>query len=103
MDMNTPFKGTRMKKHSAVLFPRLIVAAVLTIVSIISSHGAGKVAAWGENDLGQCLLPNGLDNVKAIAAGTQHGLALKADGTVVGWGYNAQQQASPPAGLSGVI
>jgi alpha-tubulin suppressor-like RCC1 family protein len=92
-----------MKKHSAVLSPRLLVAAVLTMAPIISGHSAGKVAAWGENDLGQCLLPNRLSNVKAIAAGTQHGLALRADGTVVGWGYNAQGQASPPPGLSGVI
>jgi hypothetical protein len=31
-----------------------------------------------------------------------HGLALKADGTVVGWGHNAYGQATPPAGLTGV-
>jgi alpha-tubulin suppressor-like RCC1 family protein len=34
-----------------------------------------------------------LSNVAAIAAGDQHGLALRYDGTVVGWGWNAGGQA----------
>lgn len=58
-------------------------------------------------------LPAGLTNVTAIAAGLGHGMALKADGTVVSWGgyvsdmvwYNSGQyvpMAEPPAGLTGV-
>jgi hypothetical protein len=39
----------------------------------------------------------------AISAGGAHSLALKNDGTVVGWGYNAYGQASPPGGLQGVV
>ncbi|MFD1939839.1 RCC1 domain-containing protein [Nonomuraea mangrovi] len=31
---------------------------------------------------------SGLSNVRAIAAGTQHSLALMADGAVRAWGYN---------------
>jgi hypothetical protein len=38
----------------------------------------------------------------AIAAGGQHSLALKSDGTVAGWGYDYYGQVTPPAGLSGV-
>ncbi|MBP1991628.1 RCC1 domain-containing protein [Paenibacillus eucommiae] len=38
-----------------------------------------------------------------IAAGEQHSLALKADGTVVAWGGNINGQATVPVGLSGVI
>lgn len=91
-----------MKIHPVAVFLRLgILVGLLTSTQF--GVAADKVAAWGENDYNQCLLPNGLNNVKAIAAGTQHGLALKTDGTVVGWGYNAQKQASPPPGLSGVI
>ena len=37
----------------------------------------------------------------AISAGG-HSLALKSDGTVVGWGYNSSGQATPPDGLTGV-
>jgi hypothetical protein len=44
-----------------------------------------------------------LSNVVAIAAGDYHSLAVKADGTVVGWGDNSQDQAQPPAGLSNVV
>ncbi len=38
-----------------------------------------------------------------IAAGAFHSLALRSDGTVVGWGYNGYGQASPPSGLADVI
>ena len=38
------------------------------------------------------------NNFIAIAAGHQHSLALKSDGSIVGWGYNYYGQATPPAG-----
>jgi trimeric autotransporter adhesin len=66
------------------------------------TQAGGKVAAWGDNTYGQCLLPNGLHNIKAISAGTYYSLALQADGTVIGWGNNSYHQASPSAGLSNV-
>jgi len=47
--------------------------------------------------------PAGLTDVVAIAAGDGHALALKSDGTVLGWGDNRFGQASPPPGLSDVI
>ncbi|MGE4284036.1 MAG: cadherin-like beta sandwich domain-containing protein, partial [Clostridia bacterium] len=37
-----------------------------------------------------------------ISAGGFHSLALKSDGTVVGWGYNNYQQTTIPVGLSDV-
>ena len=39
----------------------------------------------------------------AIAAGGDHNLALKSDGTVVAWGWNAFGQAAVPADLANVI
>jgi alpha-tubulin suppressor-like RCC1 family protein len=52
-------------------------------------------------------VPSFLTNVVAIAAGRSfiggHNLALRRDGTVVGWGYNAYGQATPPANLSNVV
>ena len=47
--------------------------------------------------------PDGLAGVVAISAGNAHGLALKGDGTVVGWGDNSYGQATPPTNLSGVV
>jgi alpha-tubulin suppressor-like RCC1 family protein len=55
------------------------------------------VVGWGDNSLGQISIPQGLNGVKAIAAGRNHSLALRTNGTVVGWGFNTYGQASPPA------
>jgi alpha-tubulin suppressor-like RCC1 family protein len=41
-------------------------------------------------------------NVKSISAGSQHVIALKTDGTVMGWGYNYYGQASVPGGMSNI-
>jgi alpha-tubulin suppressor-like RCC1 family protein len=64
----------------------------------------GRVLAWGNNSIGQLgdgtffgqLLPvqtSGLDaNVKMVSAGNSFSLALKEDGTVLGWGDNSSGQ-----------
>jgi hypothetical protein len=44
-----------------------------------------------------------LSNVVAIAAGEDHSMALRSDGTVVGWGQNTYGQGSPPRGFSNVV
>jgi len=46
-------------------------------------------------------VPPGVSGVTAIAAGEYHSLALKSDGTVVGWGNDTYHQAET-AGLSRV-
>lgn len=97
------FKKTRMKTSSLNLFPRLAAMAVILLLSILPGHAGGKVAVWGNNNYGQCLLPNGMKNVKAIAGGGTHSLALKADGTVIAWGNNTAGQIIVPTGLSGVV
>jgi len=47
-------------------------------------------------------VPVGLRDVSAIAAGVNHSLALKKDGTVVAWGNNDYGQSTVPAGLRNV-
>ncbi|MGD0649781.1 MAG: fibronectin type III domain-containing protein [Verrucomicrobiia bacterium] len=56
------------------------------------------VVGWGNSSIAP---PAGLEWVIAIAAGDFHALALKSDGTVVGWGNS--YYATPPAGLSNVV
>ena len=56
----------------------------------------GTVEAWGDNTKGQCTVPEGLTDVKAVAAGIYDTLALKTDGTVVAWGSNYAPSAGKP-------
>ena len=44
------------------------------------------VAAWGSNTHGQTLVPTDVGDVVAVAAGYEHSLALRRDGSVVVWG-----------------
>jgi len=59
----------------------------------------GHVKAWGAGSLGQTNLPPDLTNAVAVAGGQSHGLALRNDGTVVGWGQNAEV----PPGLDNLV
>ncbi len=45
-----------------------------------------RVHAWGDNFEGQSTVPPNLDNAVALDGGYLHSLALRDDGTVVGWG-----------------
>ncbi len=64
----------------------------------------GKVVAWGSDRLGSpTVVPFGLSNVVAIAAGLADTMALKSDGTVVAWGWNFSGQTSVPPDLRDVV
>ena len=72
-------------------------------VDILARSTAGSAIGWGYNYDGKASPPGGLNDVVAIAAGSDHGLALKRDGTVVGWGANSNGQATPPVSLNDVV
>lgn len=71
----------------------------------------GTVYAWGNNNVGQlgigCFLGNcsiayfarkvDITNIKQIASGGDHNLALKDDGSVWGWGRTYEWQLGPDA------
>jgi alpha-tubulin suppressor-like RCC1 family protein len=80
----------------------------------------GTVFGWGFNEVGQAtgvkttndsLLSAGLvaigkttlSNIVQIAAHNDFNLALKNDGTIVGWGQKLSPQNNIPIGLSGVV
>jgi len=46
----------------------------------------GRVIAWGSNKNGQRKVPAKLKKAKSIAAGDDYGIALRPDGTLIGWG-----------------
>src|SRR5688572_28351429 len=79
-----------MKKRNFI-----IVAFALTclLASLISSAAlaasAGKLVAWGNGQFGRTNVPPG-DDFVAISTGPDagHTLALRSDGSLVGWGLN---------------
>ena len=80
----------------SILLPKLATLLGIALLGFATPAWAqrpdtqsGTVVAWGDNRTGQATVPEGLNNVVAIASGEWHNIALKADGTVVGWGYNA--------------
>ena len=76
---------------------------VLVMLAAISASqialGEGTVAGWGS----QIVLATPLEDARTIAAGGYHSLAVRSDGTVVGWGEDHFGQATPPEGLRGVV
>jgi alpha-tubulin suppressor-like RCC1 family protein len=72
------------------------ICLVVVIGVPVASRGGGLVAAWGEP--APTLLPSGVTDIKALSA-SYHTLALRSDGTVLGWGSNFFGEATIPAGL----
>ena len=68
---------------------RLVVGLVVVCfcTGTIQADEHGIIYGWGNDDYGQATVPVGNDFV-AIAAGDVHSLALKSDGSIVGWGDN---------------
>ena len=67
---------------------------------------APRVTATATEVLGAPPIPSTSiprESAKSIAAGAYHSLALKADGTVVGWGDNSHGQTTIPGGLTNVV
>ncbi|MHC4655502.1 MAG: hypothetical protein ACYS91_10865 [Planctomycetota bacterium] len=56
---------------------------------------ATALPGWGKNDYGQSAPPTGNDFV-AVSTIYGHSLALRLDGSIVGWGDDNRGQATPP-------
>ena len=55
------------------------------------------VVSWGSST------PPGLTGLVAVDAGGNDSLAVKSDGTLIGWGADDYGKATPPAGLTGMV
>lgn len=81
------------------------------MVSAFLGHGyrcqaaseLGTVVYWGDNSFVQGNPPANLGPVRAVAAGSNHSLALRFDGTVVSWGTDFQGETTVPSGLNNVV
>jgi hypothetical protein len=56
-----------------------------------------SIVAWGDNEYGQCDVPEPNADFVAVAGGLDHSLGLKSDGTIVAWGDNGFGQCDVPA------
>ncbi len=76
----------------------------------------GQLTAWGDNffltgnfpnyvtnNYGMAVVPPSATNVVAIASGMYHNLAVRGDGTVVGWGRNTGGETNVPSTVSNII
>jgi uncharacterized repeat protein (TIGR03803 family) len=74
--------------------------------SILSSNavlGMVPIAGFGNNAFGQAAVPGSAAGAVAVAAGSWHSLALRADGSVVAWGDNFNGQCDVPTNLAGAV
>lgn len=62
-----------------------------------------RVVAWGDASFGETNVPPFLTDGVAISAAFGNSLALKANGTVAGWGYDGSQQTKAPANASNLV
>ena len=83
--------------------PFVKIAAASSYFLALSSDGRVHAQVDTTGMKGPINPPWGLSDVTAIAAGSQHAMALKTNGTVVAWGWNYFGQATPPPGLSQVV
>jgi PKD repeat protein len=90
--MRNGTKGLRGLTVFTVVLTCLVVQAVFTL----PIYG-DEIVGWGWDYDGQATPPEGIDFI-AIAAGAEHSLALRSDGSIAGWGDNSQGQANPPVG-----
>jgi len=61
------------------------------------------VTSWGTNDFLRRNIPIEATNLLALAAGDNHVLSLRADGSVLAWGDNACGQTTVPASASNIV
>lgn len=84
---------------------RLSTKAALKVLQVVGWGASTNTGSYYQ----QTLIPEGLSGVVQVGGGEYHSLALKSDGTVVGWGGRDNRgfsydygQIRPPAGLSNV-
>jgi formylglycine-generating enzyme required for sulfatase activity len=75
----------------------------MSVLAVAAPVEAQVVRAWGRNDFGQTNIPSDLGAVVAIATHSWHGVALRADGSVVCWGRNDFGQGNVPSDLGPAV
>lgn len=70
--------------------------------SLYALEVSGRAVAWGRNDHGQ-LPPHDLPDISALAAGSEHCLALTSTGKVLAWGWGEHGNCGSPTNEKGDV
>jgi len=62
-----------------------------------------RIVTWGSSASGLGDVPQGLSNIRAVAAGYYHSLALLGNGRVVAWGDNSVGQTNGHLSLTNIV
>lgn len=73
------------------------------VAFVLAAVGKAHVVVFGQNATTHMRPPAGLDDMIAIAAGSAHALALRADGRVVAWGHSSASGIQVPTDLEHVV
>jgi len=81
----------------------VLIAAVSLGLNLLQAQQ--RIVAWGDNSFGQTNVPDYqcVPDIKAIAAGYYHCLALRSNGTVIAWGDTSQGQTNIPPTVTNVM
>lgn len=99
-----------MKTINRVLYSAFAFS-IFGLASLTVHAVPGSVVAWGagksntgvDPEYGQSMVPAALSSSTiAVAAGYEHSVALKTDGSVAAWGRNLEGQTTVPGGLAPV-
>jgi alpha-tubulin suppressor-like RCC1 family protein len=84
-------KSTKFLKERMMNSTKIFVSAIMlfftTALCFCDSAFAEYLEVWGRNNYGQRNVPDSNDFV-AVAAGANHNLALRSDGSIIAWHYN---------------
>jgi alpha-tubulin suppressor-like RCC1 family protein len=74
-----------------------VVAALLGAQVAQGQYTTGSIVGWGIQVVGVA------ENLVAVAAGSSHGIGLKADGSMMAWGDNTSGQCNVPSPNTGFV
>jgi len=99
--MNIRLEGGQVRRETCQRLLVLLLSIGWWLGSALHPRPAlavNNIFVWGSAST----VPGDLTNAAAIALGLNHSVALRADGTVVPWGYNGSGRTNVPPGLANV-